>query len=37
MWYNVVAQVVIKYCNKKFIEDNTLQPILAKWNDLLTK
>jgi hypothetical protein len=37
MWYNVVAQVVIKYCNKKFIEDSTLQPILAKPNDLLTE
>ncbi len=23
MWYNVVAQVVIKYCNKKFIEGST--------------
>jgi hypothetical protein len=34
MWYNVVAEVVIKYCNKKFIEDNTLQPILAKPNNL---
>jgi hypothetical protein len=37
MWYNVVAEVVIKYCNKKFIEDNTLQPILAKPNDLFTE
>jgi hypothetical protein len=35
MWYNVVADVVIKYCNEFFIEDNTLQPILGKPNDLL--
>ncbi len=37
MRYNVIAEVVIKYCNKKFIEDNTLQPILAKPNDLFIK
>lgn len=34
MWYNVVVEVVIKYCNKKFIEDNTLQHVLIKPNDL---